>query len=66
VRADVSLGAPGAQLSHQSWGTALAFAAGVGVASDDFTAGLTIDFQGMVAQAADTLTLKNYTVVRYR
>jgi hypothetical protein len=64
VRADAALAAGGAQLSHQSWGTVLAFGAGVGSAADDFTAGLTLDFQALVSQAGDTVTLKNYTVVR--
>ena len=65
VRAEGGLGASGAQLSHQSWGTVLPLGTGVGSAADDFTAGLTLDFQAMVAQAGDTVTLKNYTVVRY-
>src|ERR1035441_10752959 len=40
-RADAALTATGAQLSHQSWGTSLAFAAGLGKSTDDFTAGIT-------------------------
>jgi len=65
VRADAALGASGAQVSHESWGTVLGFVAGVGAAADDFTAGLTIDFQARVAQAGDTVTLNTFTVVRY-
>ena len=65
IRADAALGASGTQLDHQSWGTALAFGAGIGTSADDFTAGIAIDFQACAAQAGDTVTLKNYTVVRY-
>ena len=63
-RADAALKVSGAQLSHQSWGTVLAFNAGVGTAADDYFAnGLTIDFQARSA-SGDTVTLRNYTVVR--
>ena len=48
-RADIALTAAGAQLSHQSWGTSLAFAAGVGKSTDDYTAGVTVDFQAKTA-----------------
>jgi hypothetical protein len=64
-RADVALTAAGAQLSHQSWGAALALAAGVGKSTDDYTAGVTIDFQAMTVQSAETVTLANFTVVRF-
>jgi hypothetical protein len=63
-RADAALLATGAQLSSQSWGALLPFSVTVGSATDAYTSGLTIDFQGMLAQAGDTLTLANYTVVR--
>ena len=63
-RADVALTAAGAQLSHQSWGTSLAFAAGVGKSTDDYTAGVTVDFQAKTVQSGETVTLKNFTVVR--
>lgn len=62
-RANAALTAQGAQLSHQSWGTSLAFAAGVGKATDDYNAGLTIDFRAQSAQS-ETVTLKNFSVVR--
>jgi hypothetical protein len=65
ARADVAIAASGARLSHQSWGTLLAFGAGVGSAIDDYTVGITIDIQAKVATTGDTVTLKNYTVVRY-
>jgi len=64
-RAEAALTAAGAQLSHQSWGTSLAFAAGVGKSTDDYTAGVTVDFQASTVQSAETVTLKNFTVVRF-
>jgi hypothetical protein len=64
-RADAALTAAGAQLSHQSWGTVLAFAAGVGTSTDNYSAGITVDFQAKTAQSAETVTLKNFTVVRF-
>jgi hypothetical protein len=64
-RADAALTGAGAQLSHQSWGTSLAFAAGVGISTDDFTAGITVDFLANRAQFGETVTLKNFTVVRF-
>jgi hypothetical protein len=64
-RADAALTAAGAQLSHQSWGTSLAFAAGVGKSTDDYTAGITVNFQALTALPAETVTLRNFTVVRF-
>jgi hypothetical protein len=63
-RADAALTATGARLSHQSWGASLAFAAGVGKSTDDFTAGITVDFRALTALSAETVTLSNFTVVR--
>jgi len=42
----------------------LPFTAGVSSAGDAYATGLTVDFQGKLAQAGDTLTLVSYTVVR--
>ena len=64
-RADAALTAAGAQLSYQTWGTSLAFAAGVGKATDDYTAGITVDFQASAAVSGETVSLKNFTVVRF-
>ncbi len=64
-RADAALTAAGAQLNHQSWGTSLAFAAGLGKSTDDYTAGITVDFRALTAQSAETVTLRNFTVVRF-
>ncbi|MEO8595831.1 MAG: hypothetical protein ABI759_21095 [Candidatus Solibacter sp.] len=63
-RADAALTASGAQLSHQSWGSSLAFAAGAGRSSDDFTAGIVVDFQARTVQSSDSVALKNFAVVR--
>jgi hypothetical protein len=64
-RADAALTAAGAQLSHQSWGTALAFAAGVGTATDTYATGITVGFQASTVLPAETVTLRNFTVVRF-
>lgn len=64
-RIDIGLTAPGARVSFQSWGTNLPFATGVTTSADDYAGGLIIDFQGRLAQAGDTLTLSNFTVVRF-
>jgi len=63
-RADAGLIASGARLGTQSWGTVLPFSATVASAADAYAGGLTIDFQGKMGQAGDTLTLQNFTVVR--
>jgi hypothetical protein len=36
----------------------------VSLAPDAYTSGITINFQGMLAQSGDTLSLASYTVVR--
>jgi hypothetical protein len=64
-RADAALLSASAQLSSQTWGALLSFSTTVGSATDAYTNGLTVDFQGMLAQTGDTLTLANYTVVRF-
>ena len=43
--ADAALTVAGAQLSHQSWGTSLAFATGLGKSTDAYSAGITVTFQ---------------------
>jgi hypothetical protein len=63
-RADAAVLATGAQTSAQTWGTALSFGATAGTASDSYTNGLTVTLLGSVAQAADSLALNNFTVVR--
>ena len=63
-RAEASVLAAGSQLSWQSWGTVLPFSAGVAPSTDAYASGITINFQGKLASAGDTLTLANYTVIR--
>ena len=63
--ADAALTATGAQVSHQSWGTSLSFVAGAVKSTDDYTAGVVVNFQGMTALAGETVTLRNYTVTRF-
>lgn len=65
-RADAGLHGSGAQWGVQSWGTSLAFAAGAGNAGDSFTSPLVVDFLAtMTGTTSDTVTLRNFTVVRY-
>jgi len=65
-RTDAGIHAAGAQWSVQSWGAGLAFAAATGSAVDSLSAPLAIGFQGRMAGAtSETLTLRNFTVLRY-
>jgi hypothetical protein len=65
-RADGGISPSGAQWSAQSWGAVLPFSATVSSASDGYSGGLTIDLLGAVTPgSADTLTLTNFTVVRF-
>ena len=63
-RVEAAILATGAQLSVQSWGAVLPFSASVAGSADAYAGGLTIDFQANPMQAGDTVTLRNYTVVR--
>jgi hypothetical protein len=54
------------QLSVQSWGTVLGLAAGVLNAYDSLSDNIVLAFQGqMAATTTDTVTLRNFSVVRY-
>jgi len=54
------------QLSVQSWGTMLGLAAGVLNAYDSLSYTILLAFQGqMAATTTDTVTLRNFSVVRY-
>lgn len=56
----------GAQWNTQSWGSVLALAAGIGNAGESLSAPLVIDLLGkMASTTTDTITLRNFTVVRY-
>jgi hypothetical protein len=63
-RAEAAVLISGSQLSSQSWGTVLPYSAGVAPSADVYASGITINFQGKLALAGDTLTLANYTVIR--
>lgn len=63
-RAEAGLDQSGAQVSAQSWGTTLPLSAVVASASDSYGSGLVLDFEGKTGAAGETLTLRNYTVVR--
>lgn len=56
----------GAQLRSESWGTSIGYAASVTNATDSIVPAMTIDFQAKMLQAtSETVTLRNFTVVRY-
>jgi hypothetical protein len=58
--------AAGQSFDAQSWGESFAPANAVGVAAADINQNLTVSLRGQMAGAtADTLTLRNFTVVRY-
>jgi hypothetical protein len=54
------------QWDVESWGTAIGFQAGAGTANENTTQSLTVDFRGaMAASGSDSLSLRNFTVLRY-
>jgi hypothetical protein len=65
-KGEAAIYSAGSQLRAESWGTVLAFAASVGNATDNTSGALTINFQMKMAQTTtDTISLTNFTVVRY-
>jgi hypothetical protein len=65
-RSDVGIHSAGAQWGSQYWGSTSSFAARVGSSTDTGLAGVTIDFLGrMASTTTETLTLRNYIVLRY-
>jgi hypothetical protein len=65
-RVDVGTYSSASQWRVESWGATLAFAASAGKATDSLAAPLTLSFLGnMAATTTDTVTLRNFTVVRY-
>ena len=63
---DATIGTAGANLDMQSWGSVLPLASGVASASDALAAAVRVDFQvAMSAPGADSVSLQNYTVLRY-
>jgi len=63
-RADGAILASSAQTSSQTWGNVLSLGSTAGSASDSYSSGLSVTVLGLVAQATDSVTLNNYTVVR--
>jgi hypothetical protein len=63
-RADASIVTDGAGISTESWGTTLAFVATMLKASDGWAGGLSINFKASAGAPADSVTLRNFTVVR--
>jgi hypothetical protein len=58
--------AAGQSFDVQSWGNSFALANAVGLMTADTTQDLTISLRGqMEASTADSLTLRNFTVIRY-
>jgi hypothetical protein len=61
---EASLGAAGAQLSLQSWGTVLSFLPGI--VSAPAQSGVQVNILGEISNAgSDSLSLGGYTVLRY-
>ncbi len=65
-RVDAAVHSTGQQLSAQSWGAALTMLSQAAAANESLTAPLTISLLGkMNATTSDTVTLRNFTVIRY-
>ena len=65
-KAESAVWSGGAQLRAETWGSTLTYAAGVANATDSIVPPLTIDFRAKMLQATSkTVTLRNFTVVRY-
>ncbi len=66
ARLGIGFHAAGQMWDAQSWGSALAQATAAGSVNENASASLTISFRGqMTASGADTVALRNFTVVRY-
>jgi hypothetical protein len=65
-RADALATTSGTQWNGSTWGSTVLLAATSGITSDNFAGPLTITFFGqMGAAGSDTVTLRNYAVIRY-
>jgi len=65
-RAEAGANTSACQMSVQSWGTVLGFGVGVLNAYDSLSFPIVLVFQGqMAATTTDTVTLRNFSVVRY-
>jgi hypothetical protein len=66
AHADFGIFAGGQAWSAQSWGNTLSFVTGVGASAEDTSQAVTISFRGqMLATTTDSVTLRNFTVIRY-
>jgi hypothetical protein len=66
IRASLGVYTTNTVYGVQSWGVASASAQGAGSLAVTYTTPLTIDFQAALAtMGTDTVTLRNYTVIRY-
>ena len=64
--ADAGVHSGGAQYDVQSWGNSLVLGGGTGNASDSLGSALVVGFLGrMATSTSETVTLNNFTVIRY-
>jgi len=65
-RANAGVHTSGSQYGVESWGSALAAAFAAGTAPDSLAGAIVVSFLGkMAGTTTDTVTLRNFTVVRY-
>lgn len=65
-RGSSALDSAGAQWSTESWGASMTYAVEAGVATDDTSVALTINFRAsMSGSSSDSIKLRNFTVLRY-
>ena len=65
-RSDFGLFSGGQTWDTHSWGVATSAATGAGAATEDISQAVTIQFRGqMAATTADTVGVRNFTVIRY-
>jgi hypothetical protein len=64
-RASVGIFSPGQAWDVQSWGAVSSLASAAGTGSEDITLALTVDLRGQLASGADTIALRNFTIIRY-
>ena len=63
---DATFGSAGTTLDMQSWGTVLPLSSLVEPASDALSNAIVVDFDaGLNATGTDTVSLQNYTILRY-
>lgn len=64
-RASFGIFSPGQVWDVQSWGVNTALATAAGTGAEDITLALTVELRGQLASGADTISLRNFTVIRY-